>query len=228
MPPADGPPTEGARDAPQGLPAPGETSRSVTAELLRKYDKPGPRYTSYPTAVEFNEAFDERAYLAKLDEAAAAPDEPLSFYAHLPFCEERCSFCGCFVIITQKPEVSVRYLDYLHREIAMLAGRLKDRRRLTQYHWGGGTPTYLSVSQMASLHEVVTRHFEIDPHAEVAIEVDPRVTSPAQIDWLRGAGFNRLSMGIQDFTHEVQDAINRIQGEDLTRVLFRQDRKSVV
>src|SRR5438093_12035853 len=106
----------------------GEALRSVTAELLARYDRPGPRYTSYPTAVEFNESFDDRSYVAKLEEAAAAPGEPISLYAHLPFCEERCSFCGCMVIITRKSEVSVRYLEYLHREIAMLAARLKDRK----------------------------------------------------------------------------------------------------
>src|SRR5262245_19831240 len=152
--PVNGPAAPGASRASEGPAARvhagagqagGGAPRSITADLLRKYDKPGPRYTSYPTAGEFNDAFDEKAYIAKLEEAAASPGEPLSFYAHLPFCEERCSFCGCFVIITQKQEVSVRYLDYLHREIAMLAARLKDRRRLVQYHWGGGTPTYLSV-----------------------------------------------------------------------------------
>lgn len=200
--------------------------RSVTADLLRAYDRPGPRYTSYPTAVEFSDAFDESAYLGQLEQASRAPDEPLSLYVHLPFCEARCSFCGCFVIITSKPEVSSRYLAYLEREIGMLAGKLGERRRLAQYHWGGGTPTYLSVEQMAALHAAVTRHFTLDPGAEVAIEVDPRVTTREQIDWLRAAGFNRLSMGVQDLTPEVQDAINRIQPEDMTRELFEHARRA--
>ena len=199
--------------------------RSVTAELLRRYDRAGPRYTSYPTAVEFHEGFDEAAYLGKLAEAAARPEEPISLYSHLPFCEERCSFCGCYVVITKKPEVSVRYLATIEREIAMLAERLGRRRRVVQFHWGGGTPTYLSVAQMDALFEATVRHFTIDPSAEVAIEVDPRVTTPEQLDWLRRAGFNRLSMGVQDFNPVVQDAINRIQPEDATRALFDQARR---
>ena len=205
------------RTGPEKHSAPG---RRVTADLLRAYDRPGPRYTSYPTAVEFREAFDETAYRARLADAARAEDEPLSLYAHLPFCEERCSFCGCFVIITKKPEVSARYLEYLSREIDRLAEALGRRRRLIQYHWGGGTPTYLGVEQMAALHDAVRRSFSFEPGAEMAIEVDPRVTSREQIDWLRSAGFNRLSMGVQDFTHEVQEAVNRIQSEDLTRDLY--------
>src|SRR5262245_49542983 len=127
-------------DPSRGLPAEREAHRSVTAELLRKYDRPGPRYTSYPTAVEFHDGFGPAEYLGKLDEAAAHPEEPISLYTHLPFCEERCSFCGCYVVITKKPEVSVRYLATLEREIAMLAERLGRRRRVAQYHWGGGTP----------------------------------------------------------------------------------------
>jgi oxygen-independent coproporphyrinogen-3 oxidase len=194
--------------------------QAVTADLLRKYDKPGPRYTSYPTAVEFHEGFAAKEYLGKLAEAAARPDEPISLYTHLPFCEERCSFCGCYVVITKKPEVSVKYLATLEREVAMLAERLGRRRRVVQYHWGGGTPTYLNLAQMDALLGATLRHFTIDPHAEVAIEVDPRVTTLEQIDWLRKAGFNRLSMGVQDFNPVVQDAINRFQPEDATRALF--------
>jgi oxygen-independent coproporphyrinogen-3 oxidase len=192
----------------------------VTAELLREYDRPGPRYTSYPTAVEFGSSFDEAAYRRQLDAAAEAREEPLSLYLHLPFCEERCSFCGCMVIITRRREVAAHYLTYLQREIEMLAARLKGRRRVVQHHWGGGTPTYLSVAQMTALHEGVTRHFDLQPGAEVAIEVDPRVTSREQIERLRQLGFNRLSLGVQDFTPEVQQAINRIQGEPETRALF--------
>lgn len=192
----------------------------ITVDLLKRYDRPGPRYTSYPTAVEFNERFDEAAYRDRLAEAARAAGDPLSLYLHLPFCEERCSFCGCMVIITKKREVAARYLEYLHRELAMLADALNGRRTLVQYHWGGGTPTYLSPAQMAALHEVVTRHFDIQPGAEVAIEVDPRVTSFEQLELLRQMGFNRLSMGVQDFTPAVQEAVNRIQPEEQTRALF--------
>ncbi len=193
---------------------------SGIAALLRQYDRPGPRYTSYPTAVEFNDAFDASAYAGRLDAAAAADDEPLSLYVHLPFCEARCSYCGCMVIITQKREVAARYLTYLEREIAMLAEALGDRRRVLQHHWGGGTPTYLDPDQIRRLDAIVTRHFEIDADAEKAIEIDPRVTTREQLDLLRRLGFNRLSMGVQDFTPEVQDAISRHQTERQTRDLY--------
>ena len=193
---------------------------AVTLDLLRRYDRPGPRYTSYPTAVEFHEGFDEAAYREHLGRAAAERDAPLSLYLHLPFCEERCTFCGCMVIITRKREVAARYLEYLHREIALLAEYLDGRRRVVQYHWGGGTPTYLAPGQMVALQEEVARHFDVQPGAEVAIEVDPRVTSFEQLTVLRGLGFNRLSMGVQDFTPEVQEAVNRVQGEAQTRALY--------
>ena len=221
-------PSSGAQAGPDltGGTNPRPAERSVTFDLLRKYDRPGPRYTSYPTAIEFNESYSEREYVGKLEEAAAAADEPMSLYIHLPFCHERCSFCGCFVVITQKPEVAARYLEYVPREIGMLADHLGDRRRIVQYHWGGGTPTYLSVEQMKVLHAAVTSRFEIDPHAEVAIEVDPRVTSHEQVDWLRANGFNRLSMGVQDFTFAVQDAVNRVQPEEMTRELFDYSRRA--
>ncbi len=187
--------------------------------LIGRYDRPGPRYTSYPTAVEFTAAFDEAAYRAQLAEAART-STPISLYLHLPFCEERCSFCGCSVIITKKREVAAHYLTYLHRELAMLADALGERRQVVQYHWGGGTPTYLSPAQIAALQAVVASHFDIRDGAEVAIEVDPRVTSVEQLALLRDLGFNRLSLGVQDFTPEVQAAVNRIQSEPLTRMLF--------
>lgn len=193
---------------------------SITADLLRKYDKPGPRYTSYPTAVEFGEAFTGDLYGRRLDAAAARSPEPLSLYLHLPFCEERCAFCGCAVIATRHHEIVAPYLDALLREVGMLADRLRDRRRVVQYHWGGGTPTYLTQAEMAALHAGVQRHFAIDPHAEVAIEIDPRITTRGQIEGLRVLGFNRLSMGVQDFAADVQEAIGRRQNEETTRSLF--------
>jgi oxygen-independent coproporphyrinogen-3 oxidase len=192
----------------------------TTAEVVRLFDRPGPRYTSYPTAVEFTGTFDQDAYLAKLDEASRARDEPLSLYVHLPFCQARCSFCGCSVIVTEKRYVAARYLEYLHREIAMVAARLGSKRRVVQYHWGGGTPTYLEPSQMIALHDAVSRHFDIAADAECAIEVDPRVTTREQIDLLRHLGFTRLSIGVQDFSPVVQEAIGRGQSEEATRTLY--------
>jgi oxygen-independent coproporphyrinogen-3 oxidase len=205
-----------------------EDSRSaidVTLDLLRRYDRPGPRYTSYPTAVEFSDDYTEESYRSKLREADARQDEPLSLYVHLPFCEERCHYCGCNVVITRKREVAESYLSYLHREIDMLAAHLPQRRTLAQYHWGGGTPTYLTLEQMAELQRRVRRHFHIETDAEVAIEVDPRVTTREQLDLLRRLGFNRISVGVQDFTPEVQAAVNRNQTEAETRQLYEQCRE---
>lgn len=192
---------------------------SVTAEMLAKYDRPGPRYTSYPTAVEFHEGFDAKRYIAKLEEAAAKPDEPLSLYVHLPFCRERCSFCGCNVIITQKPGVADAYLDDLEREVNLVADRLGKRTRLVQYHWGGGTPTYLSLEQMRRVWDMIAKRFTFAPDAEIAIEVDPRVTTRRQAELLRELGFNRISMGVQDFDSDVQEAVNRYQTFNQTRDL---------
>jgi oxygen-independent coproporphyrinogen-3 oxidase len=193
-------------------------------ELLRRYDRPGPRYTSYPTAIEFHEGYDEAEYRRRLAAANLEGDKALSLYVHLPFCSQRCTFCGCNVVISRKHEISENYLDYLHREIDLLAECLPDRRRLSQYHWGGGTPTYQSVPEMRALHEKLTSHFTLDADAEVALEVDPRVTTREQLVALREMGFNRLSMGVQDFTPEVQAAVNRNQSEAETRTLYEMAR----
>jgi oxygen-independent coproporphyrinogen III oxidase len=192
--------------------------------LLRRYDQPGPRYTSYPTAVEFHGGFDESAYRQRLAAAATSTD-PLSLYVHLPFCEARCSYCGCMVIATQRREVAARYLEYLEREIAAIGALMGDRRRVVQHHWGGGTPTYLSPRQIRQLHEAILRHFELDPNGEQAIEIDPRVTTREQLDLLRQLGFNRLSLGVQDLTPEVQKAIGRHQSVELTREVYTYARR---
>jgi len=192
----------------------------VTMDLLQRYDKPGPRYTSYPTAVEFDESYTNEIYHERLAEADDLPGAPLSLYIHLPFCEERCTYCGCNVVITKKREVAAQYLDRLHREIDMLAARLPHRRKVTQYHWGGGTPTYLDPDQMEALQSKITEHFGFEPGAELAIEVDPRVTSREQLETLSRIGFNRVSLGVQDLDPKVQEAIGRNQTEAQTRGLY--------
>lgn len=192
----------------------------VTPALIRRYDRPGPRYTSYPTAVEFHAGFSHREYAACLDAAASRRDDALSLYLHIPFCESRCAYCGCAVVATRKRDVAATYLDYLAREITMLAGALGGRRRVVQYHWGGGTPTYLSSAQIARLDALVRRHFDVAPDAEQAIEIDPRVTTHEQLTLLRRLGFNRLSFGVQDFSDAVQQAIQRHQSETETRGLY--------
>jgi oxygen-independent coproporphyrinogen III oxidase len=192
---------------------------SVTADLLAKYDRAGPRYTSYPTAVEFHEDFTPERYLQKLDEASRRLEDPLSVYVHLPFCRERCSFCGCNVIITQKPGVASAYLDDLEREVDLVWKRLGKRTRLVQYHWGGGTPTYLSLEEIERVWRFFADRFTFAPDAEIAIEVDPRVTTHRQAELLKRLGFNRVSMGVQDFDPEVQEAVNRYQTFNQTQDL---------
>lgn len=188
-------------------------------ELLARYNRPGPRYTSYPTAVEFHDGVTADAYVERLARANAEPDAPLSVYMHLPFCEERCSYCGCFVVITKHRDVTDRYLEYLEREIDLLAAHLPGRRHVSQLHWGGGTPTYYPADRLARLFGRLRQHFTFAPDAEIGVEIDPRVTSPEQLTVLRELGFNRLSMGVQDFAPEVQQAVNRIQSYELTKAL---------
>lgn len=191
-----------------------------TLQLLERYDRPGPRYTSYPTAIEFHEGVKNDVYVKRLDRLNRAGATPLSAYMHLPFCEHRCAFCGCNVVITPHREVASRYLEAVEREIDLLASHLPDRRTISQMHWGGGTPTYYTPAQLSRLFERVTRHFTFTPDAELGIEVDPRVTSFEHLEVLRSLGFNRLSMGVQDFNEKVQEAVNRIQGYELTRDLI--------
>ncbi|HEY3215031.1 MAG TPA: oxygen-independent coproporphyrinogen III oxidase [Candidatus Eisenbacteria bacterium] len=194
-------------------------SAAITAGLLARYDRPGPRYTSYPTAVEFHPGFTESQYRERLAAADAQAVAPLSAYAHLPFCEERCLFCGCNVVITKHRDVAERYLDHLLLEVDLLARHLPRRRLISQMHWGGGTPTYYPAADLGRFFRRWSEHFRFVPDAEVGIEVDPRVTTREQIATLRRLGFNRLSMGVQDFAPEVQEAVHRVQSYEQTREL---------
>ena len=187
------------------------SDRTDVAELITRFDRPGPRYTSYPTAVEFSERFTVATYEDHLRDADALGDAPLSLYVHLPFCAERCLFCGCHVIISPNKAVAEPYLELLKKEIALVADRLPNRRRFAQLHLGGGTPTYYSPAQLKDLVSHLLRYFTPAPGAELAVEVDPRVTTKEHIDTLADLGFNRLSLGVQDLTPVVQEAINRIQ-----------------
>jgi len=196
------------------------TTITSTLQLLERYDRPGPRYTSYPTAIEFHNGVTHEVYVERLALMNRAADAPLSAYLHLPFCEHRCAFCGCNVVITPHREVASRYLDAVEKEIDLLASHLPDRRTVSQMHWGGGTPTYYTPAQLGRLFERVTRHFSFTPDAELGVEVDPRVTSFEHLEVLRSLGFNRLSMGVQDFNEKVQEAVNRIQSYELTRDLI--------
>ncbi len=185
--------------------------------LIRKYDRSGPRYTSYPTAVQFHDGFGEGEYR---EQAAAsnASGRPLSLYFHIPFCDTVCFYCACNKIITKNRRHAAPYLDHLHREIALQGALFDWNRPVTQLHWGGGTPTFISAEQMRELMRVTGEHFQLldDDCGEYSIEVDPRETDDHTIALLRELGFNRLSLGVQDFDPEVQKAVNRIQSREIT------------
>jgi len=199
--------------------------RHVTAELLSRHDRPGPRYTSYPTAVEFHEGVGTDDYLTRLAAADKLGDAPLSLYMHLPFCEERCLFCGCHVIVTKHREAAEPYLELVKREIELLGERLPNRRRFAQLHLGGGTPTYFSPAQLTDLLTHTLRYFHPAAGAELALEADPRVTTADHIDALADLGFNRISFGVQDLTPEVQESINRVQSLEQTAELVEHSRR---
>jgi oxygen-independent coproporphyrinogen-3 oxidase len=194
------------------------------AALLARHDRPGPRYTSYPTAVEFHSGVGPDEYGARLAAADELGAAPLSAYLHLPFCEHRCLFCGCHVIISPHHEKTSHYVELLEREIESVAERLPNRRRVSQVHLGGGTPTYHSPAELDRLMRFFLERFERTPDAELAVEVDPRVTSPEHLDALAQHGFNRVSFGVQDFTADVQEAIERVQTVAETRALVDHSR----
>ena len=189
----------------------------VSEATLRRYDVPAPRYTSYPTAPVWSERVGAAAYAAALERAAQRPQAPLSLYAHIPFCKERCAFCGCNVVIARSSSTADRYLGAMIREMSTVVGHLGERRSLSQIHWGGGTPTFLGERQIELLWTAITRSFRVLPGAEVAIEIDPVVTTRSQIELLRKLGFNRISLGVQDLDPQVQVAIDRVQSAAETR-----------
>lgn len=183
-------------------------------DLIRRYDKAGPRYTSYPTAVQFHEGFAEREYK---DYAinSNANGQPLSLYFHLPFCDTICFYCACNKIITKNRKRTLPYLQRLYKEIAMQAALFDQERPVTQLHWGGGTPTFLSHDEMRELMKETGRYFKLldDDSGEYSIEIDPREADTNTVNLLREIGFNRISLGVQDFEPGVQKAVNRIQSE---------------
>src|SRR5262252_291635 len=187
-------------------------------ELIRKYGGSGPRYTSYPTADRFVEAFNAAAYAHWLENRnVGGVVRPLALYVHLPFCDTICYYCACNKIITKDHGRSAKYLKHLEREIALVAARLGEDRAVSQMHWGGGSPTFLSEPELAELIGMIRAEFRLDPAGEYAIEVDPRKVGEEKIALLARLGFNRLSLGVQDIDPEVQKAVHRIQSVDETR-----------
>lgn len=185
--------------------------------LIQKYNYSGPRYTSYPTALEFAESFD---YPQFVQAAQQYPQRPLSLYVHIPFCHKLCYYCACNKIVTRQTHKAEEYLGYLEREIQHHA-KLFAGRTVTQLHWGGGTPTYLSHEQIARLMNMLKTHFSFAEEGEFSIEIDPREISLDTLDVLQQVGFNRISLGVQDFDKRVQEVVNREQDNDFIRALIQ-------
>lgn len=189
--------------------------------LIEKYNYAGPRYTSYPTALEFSEDYTETDFQHAM---ARYPGRPLSLYVHIPFCHRLCYFCGCNKQVTRQRHKADRYLDVLEQEIIQRAPLFR-QRRVTQLHWGGGTPTFLDRQQVSRLVGLLKQHFNVTDDAEMSIEVDPREMALDMIDHLRSLGFNRLSMGVQDFNKAVQARVNRVQDEEVIFSLMARARE---
>ncbi len=190
----------------------------IDIDLIKKYDKPGPRYTSYPTAPHFNESFTHENYLDEIIKTNQGPNLPdLSLYFHLPFCDTLCYFCGCNMIVTRNRDRISNYISYLKREIDLIRTHISPARQAAQLHWGGGTPTHLNPDEIADLSAYINAGFAFKADVEAGCEIDPRELTKDHLVALREGGFNRISMGVQDFYDKVQKAVNRIQPEDLTR-----------
>jgi len=195
--------------------------------LIRSYDVSGPRYTSYPTADRFVEAFGD-AQLGQWFERRniGGISQPLCIYVHLPFCDTVCYYCGCNKQVTRDHSRSAKYINYLEKELALVEPHLGGGREISELHWGGGTPTFLSHDEMSRLMAALDRRFKRSRHTECSIEVDPRKVAPGTMKLLAGLGFNRISIGVQDFDAAVQRAVNRVQSEELTRRVTEEAREN--
>ena len=198
---------------------------SLTKELIQHYNTPGPRYTSYPTAPEWSSAFTQEEATHALASFGKS-GKPVSVYIHIPFCATMCYYCGCNVTI-RKPKGSVgdEYIEYLQKELELVSRTLPTPPLLKQLHWGGGTPNFLTESQSQKLYTLMQTHFKFDSEAEIALEIDPRTVTLSQIAHYRQLGFNRISMGIQDFNADVQKAVNRIQPFEHVETLMKELRR---
>ena len=188
----------------------------VDLDLIRKFNVPGPRYTSYPPATHFTEQFDRAEWNTHLQRNNETAERDLSLYYHLPFCESLCWFCGCTTVITTQQDKSRVYLDYLAKEMDRMAAKIHPDRQVAQLHLGGGTPTFLTADEILRLGKMVRSHFKIRPDLEAGVEVDPRRLTEEKVQALAQAGFNRASMGVQDNNPKVQEAVHRIQPLEIT------------
>lgn len=190
----------------------------INLELLKKYDVPGPRYTSYPPAPHFHEKFTADDYLNEIIKTNYGENLPnLSLYFHIPFCDTLCYFCGCNMFVTRNRERIKHYVKYLKNEVDLLRTYLLPDRKVAQLHWGGGTPTHLNPDEILDLGSYIRESFQFENEAECGCEIDPRGLTKEHLEALRKVGFNRISMGVQDFDEKVQKYVNRIQPEEMTR-----------
>ena len=192
---------------------------NLDTALLAKYSKAGPRYTSYPTAPYFAETFGEREWLEEL-QATQDSGRDVSLYAHIPFCDSLCWYCGCNMVATRDYSKALAYLDVLEREIARVAGMVRPGRVAHQLHWGGGTPTFLRPAEIRRLARFLHRQFTIAADAEISCEIDPRELTREHVTALKESGFNRVSLGVQDLNPAVQKTVNRVQPESLIREVY--------
>jgi len=189
------------------------TNLDVNLDLVRKYDIPGPRYTSYPSALHFSEDIRQKDIFEQIKRNNES-NKPISLYFHLPFCYSLCWFCGCTQVITKNQDKGPVYMDYLDTEMKQMAPYINDKRSTVQMHWGGGTPTFLRPEEIRDLGERIHSYFNFTPDAEVSVEVDPRRLTNEHVQALHSAGFNRASLGVQDVNPEVQKAVHRIQSDE--------------
>jgi len=203
-----------------------ETTISWDQDLIKRYDLSGPRYTSYPTAVQFDSGLSPEQ-LIETGRATADPSAPLSLYVHIPFCAHVCYYCACNKVITRNRKKAQPYLDTVYQEMARLSQWYRGERQVNQLHWGGGTPTFISDDQMRELMQALRSHFNLrdDDQGDYSIEIDPREASDQTLAVLREIGFNRISLGIQDVDLRVQEAVNRVQSTEMIERVLEQSRQ---
>lgn len=192
--------------------------KEIDINVLKRYDKPGPRYTSYPTAPVFTDKFGPAEYKDEIIRSNSDKNAPgLSLYFHFPFCDTLCYFCGCTMLITHDKKRITEYNDYIKKEIDITIPLIKKTRKVQQLHWGGGTPSYLTPDEIRDIGIYTKEHFDFDSDIEASVEIDPRGLTREHMVAFKDAGFNRVSMGVQDFNLKVQETINRVQSEEITR-----------
>jgi len=189
----------------------------IDFEVLKKFNKPGPRYTSYPTAPLFSPEFTAEDFIREIVETNKAATQGLSLYFHFPFCEKLCYFCGCNMMVTHDRARISEYNEYLKKEIDLLRPMIAPDRKAEQMHWGGGTPSYLTPAEIRDIGGYIRNRFEFDDDIEASVEIDPRGLTREHMEAFREVGFNRTSFGVQDFNLQVQETINRVQSEEVTR-----------